>query len=66
MNCSQQDEICAKVAYDTFKRNFVNYPKMMYKIKEIGGDYYYEQMTFEETCRKAFLQPSGPEKYLKN
>jgi hypothetical protein len=32
-------------------------PKLTYKIKEIGGDYYYEKMSKEETLKKAFLYP---------
>lgn len=41
-------------------------PKFRYKIKEIAGDYYYEEMSHEETAKKAFLSPSSPDKVLRN
>ena len=41
-------------------------PKFRYKIKEIAGDYYYEEMSNEETAKKAFLKPSSPDKVLRN
>jgi hypothetical protein len=30
-------------------------PKLKYKIKEICGDFYYEEMSEEETVKKAFI-----------
>ena len=30
-------------------------PKLKYKIKEICGDFYYEEMSEEETIKKAFI-----------
>lgn len=41
-------------------------PKFRYKIKEIAGDYYYEEMSHEETVKKAFLRPESPDKVLRN
>jgi len=41
-------------------------PKMRYKVKEIAGDYYYEEMSHEETVKKAFLRPASPDKVLRN
>lgn len=41
-------------------------PKLTYKVKEIGGDYYYEKMSKEETMKKAFIRPQGPDKVLKS
>lgn len=32
---------------------------MRYKIKEICGDYYYEEMSIEEATMKAFIEPKG-------
>lgn len=40
-------------------------PKLTYKVKEICGDYYYEQMSVEETMAKAFIRPSK-DKQLKS
>lgn len=39
---------------------------MKYKVKEIFGDYYYEEMTTEEMVSKCFLKPETPDKVLKN
>ena len=30
------------------------------------GDYYYEEMSIEETCKKALLRPESPDKILKS
>ena len=38
---------------------------MRYKVKEIFGDYYYEEMGLEETIKRVFIKPT-PGKYLKN
>ena len=32
-------------------------PKLRYKVKEICGDYYYEEMSVQETIEKALLHP---------
>ena len=42
------------------------HPKMRYKIKCIMGDYYYEEMSVEETIRKCVLRPKSEEHKLKN
>jgi len=34
-------------------------PKLRYKVVELGGDYYYELMDYEEFIRKAFYQLDG-------
>jgi len=39
---------------------------MRYKIKEICGDYYYEEMTKEEAKRKAILEPESAEKEMRS
>jgi hypothetical protein len=39
-------------------------PKMRYKIKVICGDYYYEEMSVEETIQKAVIGPESEEKVL--
>jgi hypothetical protein len=38
---------------------------MRYKVKEIFGDYYYEEMTPEETFKKVFLYPESDDKILR-
>lgn len=40
-------------------------PKLMYKVKIIAGDYYYEKMSEEVTIGKAFLKPKSSLKILK-
>ena len=34
-------------------------PKFRYKIKKIMGDYYYEEMSYEEAIDKIFIKPTG-------
>lgn len=41
-------------------------PKFKYKIKELGGDYYYEAMTLEEMKQKIFIKPSSEDKMLRS
>jgi hypothetical protein len=61
-----QDKPCEEAALRNFSKLFDIMPKLTYKIKEIGGDYYYEQMSREETMAKAFIRPSGPDKILRS
>lgn len=42
------------------------FPKMRYKIKIIFGDYYYEEMSKEETIQKAILTFKSKDKELKS
>jgi len=41
---------------DAFKKVIRNAPKFRYKLKEIMGDYYYEEMSVEETISKVFIE----------
>lgn len=66
INCSLQDVECADAAFYKFQKLFDLMPKFQYKVKEIGGDYYYEKMSREETVKKAFLKPASPDKLLRN
>ena len=66
VNCSLQDLEFADAAFIKFQKLFKSLPKMKFKVKEICGDYYYEEMSHEETVKKAFLRPSSPDKVLKN
>ena len=45
---------------------FKTHPKFRYKIKEVAGEYFYEEMSYEETCEKAFMVPESDDKVLKN
>ena len=53
--------------FGMFKKYIVDKePKFRYKLIEMGGDYYYEMMSLEETCEKIFLTPESPDKVLRN
>ena len=49
-----------------FRKAIQDFPKMRYKVKEIFGDYYYEEMSVEETMQKVFLYPESDDKILRN
>ena len=49
-----------------FKKAIKEFPKMRYKVKEIFGDYYYEEMTVEETISKVLMYREGDDKILRN
>jgi NRPS condensation-like uncharacterized protein len=49
-----------------FKKAVSDFPKMRYKVKEIFGDYYYEEMSVEETIQKVLLYPEGDDKILRS
>jgi hypothetical protein len=42
------------------------HPKLRYQVKEIAGDYYYQEMSEEEAINKIFLQPFEGEKALRS
>ena len=44
MNCSQYYEDSEEAVCGAFRRGIHRYPKFRYRIKEIAGDYYYEEM----------------------
>lgn len=48
MNITLYDAWKEKILLDNFDDVFKFMPKFRYKIKEIAGDYYYEEMTLEE------------------
>ena len=66
MNCSTYDSPDPDTIHLNFKKSIELMPKFRYKIKEIMGDYYYEEMSIEETCRKALIRPESPDKILKS
>lgn len=49
MNCSMYDKEDVQAIELCFKKAISNFPKMRYKVKEIFGDYYYEEMSVAET-----------------
>lgn len=50
----------------SFKKAVSDFPKMRYKVKEIFGDYYYEEMSVEETIQKVLLYPEADDKILRS
>lgn len=50
MNCSTYDSPNPDTVHMAFKNCIKMMPKFRYKVKEIMGDYYYEEMSIEETC----------------
>jgi hypothetical protein len=56
MNCTCYDTpLDPIIPMEKFVQAFKLMPKLKYKIKEICGDFYYEEMSEEETVRKAFI-----------
>jgi hypothetical protein len=55
-----------KILLDAFDEKFEVMRKFRYKVKEIAGDYYYEEMSLEETKRKIFVQPQSDDKILRS
>jgi len=66
MNASTYHKYSEEVFWLQFEELFKLIPKFRYKIKEIAGDYYYEEMTLEECKKKVFLTPQSNDKILKN
>ena len=65
MNCSMYDKGDIEAIELCFKKAVSDFPKMRYKVKEIFGDYYYEEMSVEETIQKVLLYPEGDDKILR-
>ena len=66
MNCSTYDSNDPECLHNSFKEVLKIMPKFRYKVKEIMGDYYYEEMSIEETIKKALIVPESPDKVLKS
>ena len=45
---------------------FKHIDKFRYKIKEIGGDYYYEKMPMGEMVNKIYIGPDSSDKVLRS
>ena len=66
MNCSMYDKPSDDLMHPKFRAMIKTHPKFRYKIKVVGGEYFYEEMSYEETCQKAFIFPESEDKVLKN
>ena len=69
MNVSLQDVDSQDAGRKNFMKLAKKMPKLRYKIKEICGDYYYEEMSIEETMEKALMKTvnrDDPASLLKN
>ena len=60
------DERIEIVKNQQIKKLVSKHPKMRYKLKVIMGDYYYEEMSLEETIEKAFIGPASEDLKLKS
>lgn len=65
MNCTWYDSDNMKILDDAFREVFALMPKFRYKIREIAGDLYYEEMSMEETIEKIFVGPQSEDKVLR-
>lgn len=55
MNCTWYDtKADIELVKDKFKAACERMPKLRYKLVEFAGDFYYEEMTTEETFSKCF------------
>jgi hypothetical protein len=50
----------------TERMKLPQYAKFNYRIKQIMGDYYYEEMTMEEAKKMMFIKPESDDKVLRN
>ena len=66
MNITLYDAWKEKILLDSFDDVFKFMPKFRYKIKEIAGDYYYEEMPLEEMKQKIFVRPQSDDKVLRS
>lgn len=66
MNCTMYDEWDEQTLKDTWLDVFTFIPKFRYKLKEIAGDLYYEQMPMQELVDKCFIGPESEEKILRS
>lgn len=67
INCQQYDSIDGSEIIELrLKEAMKKYPKFRYNIKKIMGDYYYEEMTYEEAVKKIFVKLDSGKDLLKN
>lgn len=66
MGVQMFDKSTDDLMYHMYRNVIAKIPKLRYKVKEIAGDYYYEEMSVEETIEKAFIYPESDDKILKN
>lgn len=66
MNITMYDSANHKIILDAWDEAFEFIPKFRYKIKEIAGDLYYEEMSLRELKEKMFVYPKEEEKVLRS
>lgn len=66
MNITMYDNWNEKILMDAWDDVFTFIPKFRYKVKEIAGDYYYEEMPIEEMKQKLFVHPENESKVLRS
>mmetsp|Transcript_2010 Transcript_2010/g.3556 ORF Transcript_2010/g.3556 Transcript_2010/m.3556 type:complete len:424 (+) Transcript_2010:269-1540(+) len=66
MNSTKFREGCISVDDVNFDEVLKTHPKLRYKVKILCGDFYYQEMTLEETKQKLLLSPSSEDKVLKS
>jgi hypothetical protein len=55
MNSSLYNKDAVDAFWSSFEKVFTKMPKFRYKIKEIAGDFYYEEMSLEEAKSKILI-----------
>lgn len=65
MNSSLYSKDAIGAFWDKFEMMFKKMPKYRYKIKQIAGDFYYEEMSLEEAKAKILIEPKSSEKVLR-
>ena len=57
MSCSMYSKSNTDVIINRWKKFYKMHPKFRYKIKVVAGDYFYEEMSIEETIKKSIINP---------
>jgi hypothetical protein len=59
MSCSMYSKPNTDVILNRWKKFYKMHPKFRYKIKVVAGDYFYEEMSIEETIKKSIITPGN-------
>ena len=57
MSCSMYSKSNTDVIVNRWKKFYKMHAKFRYKIKVVAGDYFYEEMSIEETIKKSIINP---------
>ena len=57
MSCSMYSKSNTEVILNRWKKFYKMHAKFRYKIKVVAGDYFYEEMSIEETIKKSIINP---------